>query len=109
MRDVKYLVRCSALAITAALAGCSVGPDYQAPLVSMPTSFQPHALAKTSSVTNAGNADLTQWWRTLHDRELDSLIDRAHESNFDLAIALDRLQQARLAINIIVDQGLPTG
>ncbi len=39
--------------------------------------------------------ETTQWWRTLRDRELDSLVERAIAASPSLEIALDRLQQAR--------------
>ena len=66
--------------------------------------------AKTRS-QSAGRAsvDLTQWWRSLHDKELDSLIARAVQSNLDLAIALDRLQEARAELTVVADQALPMG
>jgi NodT family efflux transporter outer membrane factor (OMF) lipoprotein len=58
-------------------------------------------------MTTPAGTDLAQWWRILHDRELDSLVGRARESNLDLAIALDRLQEARTAVVIAGNQGLP--
>jgi NodT family efflux transporter outer membrane factor (OMF) lipoprotein len=83
------------------LAGCAVGPDYQTPSTFLPDKFLPHAGA------GAASGDLTQWWRILHDAELNSLVIRAQESNLDLAIALDRLQEARTGVTIAVSQGLP--
>ena len=39
--------------------------------------------------------DPAQWWRALHDPQLDSLIERAIRANLDIDIALTRLQEAR--------------
>jgi NodT family efflux transporter outer membrane factor (OMF) lipoprotein len=39
--------------------------------------------------------DLTQWWRSFNDSELNSLVDRAVRANPDIEIALTHLQQAR--------------
>jgi NodT family efflux transporter outer membrane factor (OMF) lipoprotein len=97
----------SSLAIAVTLAGCSVGPDYQKPFTLMPGEYLPQAGQNAAQSTTAAIADLTQWWRILDDRELDSLVARARESNLDLAIALDRLQEARTGVTIAASQGLP--
>jgi NodT family efflux transporter outer membrane factor (OMF) lipoprotein len=95
------------LAIAVTLAGCSVGPDYQKPFTLMPSEYLPQAGENAARLTTAAIADLTQWWRILNDQELDSLVARARESNLDLAIALDRLQEARTGVTIAASQGLP--
>jgi NodT family efflux transporter outer membrane factor (OMF) lipoprotein len=98
---VKNWIYFSPLVIVVSLAGCAVGPDYQTPSTFLPDKFLPHAGA------GAASGDLTQWWRILHDPELNSLVIRAQESNLDLAIALDRLQEARTGVTIAASQGLP--
>jgi NodT family efflux transporter outer membrane factor (OMF) lipoprotein len=55
------------------------------------------------------NADLAQWWRSFHDAELTSLIERAAVSNLDIAVALDRLQEARTRVIERVGAALPVG
>jgi outer membrane protein TolC len=45
-------------------------------------------------------ADVTDWWRTFNDPELDSLIDRAVRSNLDLSIAQARVREARAQYGI---------
>jgi NodT family efflux transporter outer membrane factor (OMF) lipoprotein len=100
-------IRLGSLAAVAALAGCSVGPDYQTPSMLLPTQYLPQARENAAQLAAALSPDLTQWWRTLHDRELDSLVARARESNLDLAVALDRLQEARTQVAIATSQALP--
>jgi NodT family efflux transporter outer membrane factor (OMF) lipoprotein len=97
-----------ALTMAAALSGCAVGPDYRTPALSTPGGFltQPK---KGVQAAGAASADLTQWWRSLHDRQLDSLVARALQSNLDLEIALDRLQEARAQLVVVADQALPVG
>jgi len=97
-----------ALALTAAVTGCSVGPDYHPPFLSMPAGFLGPSDQKTERSATAP-ADLTQWWRSLHDTELNGLEDRALQANFDLEVALDRIQQARAAIVVIANAALPVG
>jgi hypothetical protein len=59
----------------AALVSCAVGPDYQPPESPLPAKF-----AAMSSLKGLGDhianrpLETTKWWRTLHDRELDSLV-----------------------------------
>src|ERR1700761_5016480 len=100
-------VRLSSLAVAVTLAGCSVGPDYLKPSMLMPGEYLPQAGENAAKTTTAATADLTQWWRVLDDRELNSLVTRARESNLDLAIALDRLQEARTGVTIAASQALP--
>jgi len=98
-----------ALGIAGALAGCAVGPDYHMPFLPMPGGFLAQAGQKAPQSAERTGVDLAQWWRSLHDKELDSLVARAVQSNLDLAIALDRLQEARAQLTVIADQALPIG
>jgi NodT family efflux transporter outer membrane factor (OMF) lipoprotein len=89
----------------AALASCAVGPDYHPPEPPVPEQF---AAAKASGAPHGERlTDSTRWWRMLHDRELDSLIERAIAASPTLEIALDRLQQARAQEAAIFGAALP--
>jgi NodT family efflux transporter outer membrane factor (OMF) lipoprotein len=96
-----------ALAAVVALPGCAVGPDYFKPSVSTPAAFVAEATAGSTHTSRRTEVDLRQWWRSLRDRELDSLIDRALAANFDLAIALTRIQAAREQIIVVAGAALP--
>jgi len=87
-----------------ALASCAVGPDYHPPAPPLPESF---AAAPPKAAAARRGADPAQWWRMLHDRELDSLIDRAVAASPTLEIALNRLQQARAQEAVIIGAALP--
>ncbi|HEY6732897.1 MAG TPA: efflux transporter outer membrane subunit [Roseiarcus sp.] len=104
---VKNWLRFSPLAITVTLVGCAVGPNYQTPVTLLPVQYLPQVREEAARLTNPASADLTQWWWILHDRELNSLVARARNSNLDLAGALDRLQEARAGLTIAVSQSLP--
>lgn len=104
---VKDWIRLSPLAVAVALAGCAVGPDYQMPSALLPSQYLPQVREAAPQSTTPESVDLTQWWRTLHDRELDSLVARARGSNLDVAIALDRLQEARMLVTVAVSDALP--
>jgi outer membrane protein, multidrug efflux system len=72
------------------MAGCSVGPDYKAPKISVPPSFANGAQAQYST-----NRAVTAWWRGFADPELNKLVDAAAASNLDLRIVTANLLQAR--------------
>jgi NodT family efflux transporter outer membrane factor (OMF) lipoprotein len=99
----------SALGLAAGLAGCTVGPDYHMPDVALPDSFLPPIVQIAQKSARKPAVDLTDWWRSLHDPELDSLVSRAIESNLDLEIALTRLQAAGTQELVVIGQSLPTG
>ncbi len=90
------------------MASCAVGPDYHPPEPPLPANFVPASSLKASNDHRSDFTVTAQWWRTLHDRELDSLIDRAVVASPSLEIALDRLQQARAQEAVVVGAALPT-
>jgi NodT family efflux transporter outer membrane factor (OMF) lipoprotein len=89
-----------------ALGGCAIGPEYFTPDAAIPVNFTVPP-AGNGQPSGGANADLWQWWRTLHDPQLNGLIDLAIQNNLDLKIALDRLQQARLQLIVIGAQEVP--
>jgi NodT family efflux transporter outer membrane factor (OMF) lipoprotein len=88
-----------------ALAGCSVGPEYFTPDAAIPASFTTPPAG--NGAPSPASPEAWQWWRTLHDAQLNSLIELTIENNLDLKIALDRLQQARLQLIVIGAQAVP--
>jgi NodT family efflux transporter outer membrane factor (OMF) lipoprotein len=82
--------------LIAATAGCAVGPDYRPPAASAPARWS-ETLARGEA---PAAADVTAWWRTFNDPELDSLIDRASRSNPDLRIAQARVREERAQYGI---------
>jgi NodT family efflux transporter outer membrane factor (OMF) lipoprotein len=103
-RTARHCAVICAFAACAALAACAVGPDYHPPEPPVPDNF-----TVASSVKAASDRPLqtTQWWRSLHDHELNSLIERAIVASPTLEIALDRLQQARAQEIVVVGAALP--
>lgn len=113
-----------ALAACALLSGCTVGPDYKMPTITMPKDF-PDPIAAIADVLDAKTTpkmehpherkpnptrvELRTWWRSLNDPELNSLVERAIKDNLDLAVALDRLQEARTQEDVVLGSALPSG
>jgi hypothetical protein len=108
-RDCSRFVRVIFRALAcAALVSCAVGPDYQPPESLLPAKFAATSSLKGLSDHNGHRpVESTKWWRTLHDRELDSLVERAIGASPTLEIALDRLQQARAQEAVVIGAALP--
>lgn len=87
------------LLFTLLVGACKVGKNYQRPDVKLPEKFGNISFADTSSI-----ADI-QWQKFFTDTTLQSLINKGIENNFDLQIAVkridiaqQRLKQARLLL-----------
>jgi len=103
-------LRLIVLGSMATLTACAVGPNYRAPEPDEPPSFAAKVDANPAGAGTkpaAAPPDLATWWRALNDEELNSLVDRAVKSNLDVAIALDRLQQARTYEAVVIGHALP--
>lgn len=73
------------------LAGCVVGPDYKAPVVSLPAQWT-DGQQKEEPATMP---DLSRWWERLGDPMLTSLIEDAVNGNLDVATAKAKIREAR--------------
>ncbi len=81
---VRLISLCAAL-----LAGCAVGPNYKRPAVDSPPAFR-----GDNAVTNTSFADL-DWWGVYRDPVMQALIREAFTNNYDLRIAVSRVEQSR--------------
>ncbi|MBB3117514.1 efflux transporter outer membrane subunit [Pseudoduganella violacea] len=98
----KWLLRVSAAACAAAgLAACAVGPDYRKPQASAVPERLPSAVASTAADQGLREG-LPQalWWREFGDARLEALVQQAWQGNYDLRIALARVQAASEQANV---------
>jgi outer membrane protein, multidrug efflux system len=86
-----------AVAGSALLAGCTVGPNYQTPRVSVAEQW---ASPLAGGETN-GPADLAAWWRGFNDTNLDSLMTVAIQSNLTLRVAEAHVREARAERGVV--------
>lgn len=93
------------LVLLLGLTGCAVGPDYHEPDLAAPAAFT--ATEATTQPNDQAPTDLAQWWRSLNDPLLASLVDQAVSANPDVEIALTRLQQARTEEAVLLGAALP--
>jgi multidrug efflux system outer membrane protein len=90
------------------LSGCKVGPNYAEPQTAAPEQW--NALQDQSAAGQGAAAHTTpqaapivlaQWWQSLNDPTLDSLIERAIASNLDLRQAKARVREARARRGVV--------
>lgn len=78
-----------------AVCGCTVGPNYSPPKMRVGRTFTELTPSTQPTQPTSQPVQITQWWATFHDPELDSLIDRAVRANPSLRQAASRILQAR--------------
>jgi NodT family efflux transporter outer membrane factor (OMF) lipoprotein len=76
------------------LAACTVGPDFVRPTPQAPAHWSAQATAPPSTATEQAT-ELRAWWSGFDDPKLESLIERAVNSNLDLRAAVLRIEEAR--------------
>ncbi|MEO5558171.1 MAG: RND transporter, partial [Dokdonella sp.] len=77
------------VALSAAIAACTVGPDYVRPDVSTPAHFaRAEATSSADVAAPMGEKSDAEFWRGFNDPQLSALVDAALAANHDLRIAL---------------------
>jgi outer membrane protein, multidrug efflux system len=94
------------LVLTAGLTvSCTVGPNYTRPKTAVPTSFRaptPLPPAEAASI-----ADL-KWFDVFKDEKLQDLIRTALQQNYDLRLAVSRVEEARASLGVVRSNQFPT-
>jgi outer membrane protein, multidrug efflux system len=102
--------------LVAALAtACTVGPNYQRPIVQVPPTYRDGAATSSAGdpnqpplqATPRSVADL-QWFDVFKDEALTRIVNTALEQNFDLRIAAERVLQTREQFHITGTERFPT-
>ncbi|MCS4284873.1 NodT family efflux transporter outer membrane factor (OMF) lipoprotein [Pseudomonas sp. BIGb0278] len=101
------LVRFSPLLLAVALAGCSLGPDFQRPASQAPQQWAPVQGEAAASQPLAEPLQV-RWWESFHDARLSALIQRVAANNLDLQIASARLLQSRALRSTIAADETPS-
>lgn len=77
-----------------ALSGCAMGPNYKRPQVALPDQF------RNGPAPGAASLGDTKWQELFNDPALNQMVTTALEKNFDLRIAVERVQQAHDQLGI---------
>lgn len=78
------------LLVVVLLSGCALGPNYSRPKINAPENFR--GAPSPAEVVSLGDLP---WWRIFDDETLQRLIRDALANNYDLLIAVSRVEQAR--------------
>jgi len=100
MRTSRMATTLSAILLT----GCTVGPNYKRPPVTVPANFR--APSPLPAPQAASLADL-KWFEVFNDERLQDLVRVALEQNYDLLDAAARVQEARASLGIARSNQLP--
>src|SRR4029077_865795 len=87
-------------AATMLLSACTVGPNYHRPVVQTPTAFHGESDSQQTQAQTESFADLP-WWQVFHDTQLQELIRTALKQNYDLQLAVERVNAARAQVGIV--------
>jgi multidrug efflux system outer membrane protein len=90
-------------ALSLALAGCAVGPNYKRPLVPVPEHFY-----RDEHAAEARSFADVPWWDVFDDPILKGLIEEAVRNGFDARRAAARVQEARARYGIVRSQFYPS-
>ena len=116
---MKRLIAAPALALLVLLAGCTVGPNYKRPVVNTPATYRGDATEPpnpaSANQVNPNQANPSQanpnqasakslgdekWWTVFQDQELQKLIRKGLERNYNVRIAATRVLQAQAQLVI---------
>jgi len=86
---------------------CTVGPNYQRPVVQVPDGYRGAAAADAASPGAQSLGD-QKWWEVFDDPALQDLIATAVRQNFDVRIAAARILQAQSQLGIVRADQAPT-
>ena len=84
------------------ISGCMVGPRYSKPDLTVPGMFR----SQISASDSTSFADLP-WWDVFEDMALRALITEALANNYDLQVAVAKIEQARAMVGQAQSQGRP--
>ena len=79
----------SAVVVVAlSVSGCSLSPRYAQPQMNLPDSKE--------SLESAQDMEISQkWWEVFGDSRLNAFVEESLENNYDLLVAMERVEQAR--------------
>ena len=88
------------------LTGCTVGPKYKRPPVTVPDGYR--GLAPNTAQQAAASLGDEKWWTVYQDEQLQGLIREALTQNYDVRIAAARVLQAQAVLGITRSNQFPT-
>jgi outer membrane protein, multidrug efflux system len=88
------------------LTGCTVGPKYKRPPVTVPDTYR--GLAPDADPQTGAALGDEKWWTVFQDPQLQELVREALSQNYDVRIAATRVLQAQAVLGITRADQFPT-
>ena len=88
------------------LTGCTLGPKYKRPQVTVPDTYR--GLAPDAGPQTVASLGDEKWWSVYQDPQLQALIREALAQNYDVRIAATHVLQAQAALGITRADQFPT-
>jgi multidrug efflux system outer membrane protein len=77
------------------LAGCALGPNYHRPSINVPAQYRDVAPTSTGAAGDTASMGDSGWWEVYSDVDLQALLATALKNNYDVKIAVARIDEAR--------------
>jgi len=104
---IRFSVCFILLAVVMGLTGCfAVGPNYEKPKTTVPASWQESILRKDAALSPEPSK-VMRWWEVFHDPILNRLIEEARTSNYDIRIAVARVEETWAQIGVVAGRRMP--
>jgi len=101
------IVLISLVFLLTGLNGCfKVGPDYKKPEITTPATWRQDILASDPTLFPEP-AKVKRWWEIFNDPILNQLIEEADKNNYDIRIAIARVEEAWAQIGVVSGQQMP--
>jgi outer membrane protein, multidrug efflux system len=88
-------------------AGCTVGPNYKRPDVTVPSTYRGLTPEEAANAETASLGD-QKWWEVFQDEQLQALIRTALQQNYDVRIAAAHILEAQAQLGITRSNQYPT-
>jgi len=96
------------LVVSLALCGCTVGPNYKRPDLTVPVQYRGVTPTPVSQAPPGQPFGEMQWESVFQDATLQDLIKEALKNNYDLRIAATRVLEANANLGIVRANQFPT-
>ena len=108
MRKLPLLAALAALAVSAGLGGCMIGPDYVRPDAKLASHWTDTGVPGLDPAqAGAGERLQRDWWRAFDDPVLTELVETAYRQNLTLLAAGVRVLEARAQLGIALGEFWP--